>query len=191
VSRTVEASTERLTSLVALVFASGWSLSSAHRNKRWHHGEMATTPDDAVEARCPACGRRNRVPNSAAGSPRCGHCHAPLPWLVAAGDATFDAVATKARLPVLVDLWAPWCGPCRMVGPAVERLATDLAGRLKVVKVNVDEAPSVAARFDAMSIPTLLLLSDGQTVDRIVGALPAKELGIRVRAALDRLQRPD
>jgi thioredoxin 2 len=78
-----------------------------------------------------------------------------------------------------------------MVGPAVEQLATELAGRLKVVKVNVDEAPSVAARFDAMSIPTLLVLSHGQTVDRIVGALPANELGIRVRAALDQLERPD
>ncbi len=78
-----------------------------------------------------------------------------------------------------------------MVGPAVEQLATELAGRLKVVKVNVDEAPAVAARFDAMSIPTLLVLSRGRTVDRIVGALPARELGIRVRAALDQLERPD
>jgi thioredoxin 2 len=152
---------------------------------------VAITAGDPVEVRCPACGRRNRVPASATGSPRCGQCHAALPWLVTAGDATFDHVAVDARLPVLVDLWAPWCGPCRMVGPAVEQLATELAGRLKVVKVNVDEAPSVAARFDAMSIPTLLVLSHGQTVDRIVGALPAKELGIRVRAALDQLKRPD
>ena len=129
------------------------------------------------------------MPTSASGSPRCGQCHAPLPWLVAAGDATFDAVATEAPLPVLVDLWAPWCGPCRMVGPAVDQLATELAGRLKVVKVNVDEAPAIAARFDAMSIPTLLVLSGGQTVDRIVGALPARELGIRVRSALDGIER--
>jgi len=91
---------------------------------------------------------------------------------------------------VLVDLWAPWCGPCRMVAPAVERLATELAGRLKVVKVNVDEAPGVAARFDAMSIPTLLVLYDGRTADRIVGALPANALGARVRAALDAIERP-
>jgi thioredoxin 2 len=76
-----------------------------------------------------------------------------------------------------------------MVSPAVEQLATELAGRLKVVKVNVDEAPGVAARFGARSIPTLLVLSHGETVDRIVGALPARELGIRVRAALDRIQR--
>jgi thioredoxin 2 len=77
-----------------------------------------------------------------------------------------------------------------MVAPAVEQLATELAGRLKVVKVNVDEAPSVAARFDAMSIPTLLVLSGGKPIDRIVGALPAPQLGIRVRAALDRIERP-
>jgi thioredoxin 2 len=76
-----------------------------------------------------------------------------------------------------------------MVGPAVDQLATELAGRLKVVKVNVDEAPAIAARFDAMSIPTLLVLSGGQTVDRIVGALPARELGIRVRSALDGIER--
>jgi len=77
-----------------------------------------------------------------------------------------------------------------MVAPAVEQLATELAGRLKVVKVNVDEAPSVAARFDAMSIPTLLVLSGGKTIDRIVGALPAPQLGARVRAALERIGRP-
>jgi thioredoxin 2 len=75
-----------------------------------------------------------------------------------------------------------------MVEPAVERLAIELAGRLKVVKVNVDEAPHVAARFDAMSIPTLVVIFDGRTVDRIVGALPSNELGIRVRAALDGLE---
>ncbi|MDA8056455.1 MAG: thioredoxin [Actinomycetota bacterium] len=150
---------------------------------------MATPGVGLVEVRCPSCGTRNRVPVAAAGSPRCGHCHAPLPWAVTAGDATFDAVAVQARLPVLVDLWAPWCGPCRMVSPAVEQLATELAGNLKVVKVNVDEAPGVAARFGARSIPTLLVLSHGETVDRIVGALPARELGIRVRAALDRIQR--
>jgi thioredoxin 2 len=149
---------------------------------------MAIARDARVEVRCPACGARNRVPATAAGSPRCGHCHAPLPWTVAADDATFDAVATEARLPILVDLWAPWCGPCRMVAPAVEQLATELAGRLKVVKVNVDEAPGVATRFGARSIPTLLVLSRGATVERIVGALPAAALGAKVRAALQGIE---
>ena len=116
--------------------------------------------------------------------PHCGTCHAALPWLVEAGDATFDQVAVRSPLPVLVDLWAPWCGPCRMVSPAVERLSVERAGRLKVVKVNVDVAPQTAARYEAMSIPTLLVLSDGRVRDRIVGALPEPALRDRVDAAI-------
>jgi thioredoxin 2 len=116
------------------------------------------------------------VPRAAAGVPRCGQCHAALPWLVPAGDADFAEIAEGARLPVLVDLWAPWCGPCRMVAPAVEQVARAMAGQLKAVKVNVDEAPRVAERYRAMSIPTLLLLRDGREVARQVGALPAEQL---------------
>lgn len=139
-------------------------------------------PTDVV--RCPTCRRRNRVPAQAPGVPHCGTCHAALPWLVEAGDATFDLVAVRSPLPVLVDLWAPWCGPCRMVSPAVERISVDRAGRLKVVKVNVDVAPRTAARYEAMSIPTLLVLSDGQVRDRIVGALPEPALRQRVDAVI-------
>jgi thioredoxin 2 len=87
-----------------------------------------------------------------------------------AGDADFDRVAGAADLPVLVDLWAPWCGPCRVVGPHVDRAAVDFAGRLKVVKVNVDEAPGTAGRFGVRSIPTLLLLDHGRVLSRQVGA---------------------
>ena len=90
---------------------------------------------------CPNCGKRNRVPAKARGVPRCANCHTALPWLTAAGDGDFEEVAGNSTLPVLVDLWAPWCGPCRIVEPGVERAAGSLAGRLKVVKVNVDEAP--------------------------------------------------
>jgi thioredoxin 2 len=130
---------------------------------------------------CLACGAKNRVPTSASGAPRCGKCHADLPWLVEVGDAGFaDAIATK-RL-VLVDLWAPWCGPCRMVAPVLEKLSRDFAGELKVVKVNVDESPHTAQRYQARSIPMLLLISDGAVVETIVGAQPEHVLRSRIEA---------
>lgn len=121
---------------------------------------------------CASCRRKNRVPAAAAGVPRCAHCHAALPWVAAADDTTFFEVAESPTIPVLVDLWAPWCGPCRMVSPAVESLATRYAGRVKLVKVNVDEAPQVARRFDARSIPTLLVLRKGRVTDTHIGAAP-------------------
>jgi thioredoxin 2 len=102
-----------------------------------------------------------------------------LPWLVNATDVTFPHEAAAA-VAVLVDLWAPWCGPCRVVGPILEQLAAEYAGRLKVVKVNVDENPQLAQQFDARSIPTLIVLRDGRVVDRIVGALPKVDLTIRL-----------
>lgn len=134
---------------------------------------------------CVACGRKNRIRPSPRGVPHCGSCGKPLAWLVSATDATFD-VEADASVAVLVDLWAPWCGPCRFVGPILEQLAAEYAGRLKVVKVNVDENPRLAARFDARSIPTLLVLRDGRVVDRIVGALPKLDLVIRLTPNLIR-----
>jgi thioredoxin 2 len=125
---------------------------------------------------CPNCGRRNRVPAAATGTPRCGNCHRPLPWIVDAGEATFAEVAENATVPVVVDLWAPWCGPCRMVSPALAQVATDLAGRIKLVKVNVDESPRLQQRFGVQSIPTLLILRRGEVVARQVGAAPAPQL---------------
>ena len=127
-------------------------------------------------ARCPHCGRRNRVPATAAGTPRCGNCHRPLPWIVDAGDEDFAEVAERASVPVLIDLWAPWCGPCRMVSPALEQLATEMAGRLKLVKVNVDESPKLQQRFGVQAIPTLMVMRDGQVAARQAGAAPAPAL---------------
>jgi thioredoxin 2 len=133
--------------------------------------------------RCPSCGRRNRVP-SASGVARCGHCHHPLPWIADAGDDTFTEVAEAASLPVVVDLWAPWCGPCRMVSPALEQLATDLAGQIKLVKVNVDDSPKLQQRFGVQAIPTLMVLRDGKVVARQAGAAPPAALRAWVEEAI-------
>jgi len=125
---------------------------------------------------CEACGRRNRVPAVAHGIPRCGQCQAALPWMADADATTFDAVADSSKIAVLVDLWAPWCGPCRAVSPALERLAHADAGRVKLVKVNVDEAPAVAERFGVRGIPTLVVLRRGAVVARQTGAAPEQAL---------------
>ena len=130
----------------------------------------------ATVVQCPGCGQKNRVPAPADGVPRCGTCHNPLPWVVDADDGSFAQVAGAAAIPVIVDLWAPWCGPCRMVSPALENLAREYAGRVKLVKVDVDESPQTARRFDARGIPTLLVLRNGQVVSRQVGAAPEPAL---------------
>ena len=128
---------------------------------------------------CPACGARNRVAPVARGTPRCAKCKAPLPWVVDADNATFVA-ETTASVPIVVDFWAAWCGPCRMISPVLEDLARRHAGRLKVVKVDVDANPALAARFGAQSIPLLVALSEGREVDRVVGALPRHALEARL-----------
>ena len=130
---------------------------------------------------CPACGAKNRVPSAASGSPRCAKCHVDVPWLVEAGDADFTAAVDTKRL-VLVDLWAPWCGPCRMVAPVLEKLSREFADSLKVVKVNVDESPRVAQRYQARSIPMLLFMRNGDVVETVVGAQPEHVLRARIEA---------
>src|SRR3954454_13046993 len=125
---------------------------------------------------CPHCGKRNRVPVSAGSVPKCGNCHQRLPWIADAGDDDFADVAERAPVPVLVDLWATWCGPCRMVSPALERLATDRAGSLKLVKVDVDAAPRLSERFQIRAVPTLLVLRNGEVLARQAGAAPEPAL---------------
>lgn len=99
-------------------------------------------------------------------------------------NANFDQEVTKSSTPVLVDLWAAWCGPCRLIAPIVEELAGKYQGKLKVGKVNVDDHPEVAAQFRIMNIPTLLLFKGGQEADRIVGVVPKEELARRIERLL-------
>jgi len=136
--------------------------------------------------RCPACGATNRLPAEKLGrglKARCGRCKAELRFdtaTVTVTDSTFAVEVERWPAPVLLDLWAPWCGPCRMVAPMMEKLAAEWAGRVRVAKLNVDENPATAARFGAQSIPTMLVLKDGKEVDRMVGVQPKEEIERRL-----------
>jgi thioredoxin 2 len=142
---------------------------------------------DTQLIRCPSCGATNRVPQEKVERglvPRCGRCKALLPVQskpVTVTDATFAAEVERSPVPVLLDLWAPWCGPCRMIAPVIEELAWEMAGRVKFAKLNVDENPATAARFKVSSIPTLLILKGGQETDRIVGVQPKSEIARRLQ----------
>ena len=134
--------------------------------------------------RCPKCGAQNRVVPGASGEAVCGRCKTPL--AAAAGpivltDRNFGDEVEQSRLPVLVDFWAAWCGPCRMIAPVIEQLAKELSGRVRVGKLDVDANQTTAAKFRVQSIPTLLIFGNGREVDRIVGAQSKEALLTRLR----------
>jgi len=145
---------------------------------------------------CSNCGARNRVnpQQSPVKVATCGRCHVPLsgsadesaasetkPVIVT--DESFQRVIAETRnRPILVDAWAPWCGPCRLVGPIMEQLAAEANGRYRIAKLNVDDNPRVASRFQIQSIPTMLVFKNGTLVDRIVGAQPKPAIAARLLA---------
>jgi thioredoxin 2 len=130
---------------------------------------------------CPSCGRTNRVRFSSLGAnTRCAGCHTALPTPAQPVDvpdaASFDALIAGSRLPVVVDFWAPWCGPCRMMAPELEKVAKGAAGEWLVVKVDTEAVPELGARFQIRSIPTLAVFRDGREIDRAAGARGAADI---------------
>ncbi|MFB3829067.1 MAG: thioredoxin TrxC [Bryobacteraceae bacterium] len=129
---------------------------------------------------CTNCGAQNRIPaRRLADTGRCGSCKAPLPPQsepMEVDGAAFAEIARESRVPVLVDFWAPWCGPCRMAAPEVAALAREMAGRALVLKVNTEEHPDVAERFRIQAIPTFLVVRDGQVVFQNAGVVPRAQM---------------
>ncbi|MBZ8140403.1 thiol reductase thioredoxin [Rubrivivax gelatinosus] len=142
--------------------------------------------DDKLHLPCPHCAATNRLPAARlAEAPNCGRCGQPLldGHPIELGDADFDAVVGAYPLPVLVDFWAPWCGPCRAMAPAFEQAGRTLQGQALLVKVNSDDNPQLASRFGIRSIPTLVRLERGRETRRQSGALPAQAIVQLARAA--------
>lgn len=144
-----------------------------------------------VVVQCASCGQRNRLPYGRLGAEtRCGKCQTALPPpsapIETPDSAAFEATVEQSSLPVVVDFWAPWCGPCRMVAPELAKVASRNAGRYLIVKVNTDALGDLSERFQIRSIPTLAVFVDGREAGRMAGARPAPEIEAFIQSTLTR-----
>jgi thioredoxin 2 len=155
-----------------------------------------TVSADSKIVSCPACGQKNRVTAGRPGAV-CGRCGTPLSapqvdaggatgWPIDVTDATFGREVLAATMPVLLDCWAAWCGPCRAVAPVIDRLAAAYAGRAKVCKLDVDANPQTRTNLGIQGIPALFIFENGRVTDRLVGAHPYEAIEARLQAALAR-----
>ncbi|MDD5168182.1 MAG: thioredoxin TrxC [Syntrophales bacterium] len=161
-----------------------------HMNDRPTCGRCHAPLDEMI-IRCLQCGTKNRMPeNRLNEKPLCGKCGEPLVVSEKMGvpvdvtDETFAQEVIQASGVVLVDCWAPWCGPCRMVAPVLDDLAAKYPGSLRVAKLNVDNNPVISSQYDVRSIPTMLLFKDGKVVERLVGALAREEIERQLLAVM-------
>jgi thioredoxin 2 len=158
---------------------------------------MANTSidDRGIIVSCPKCGQKNRLAFERLGdSTRCGHCKEALPPLAEPIEvhsaAEFDRLVSRASVPVVVDYWAPWCGPCRMVAPELKKVAARQAGSAVVAKVNTDEVTELGERYNIRSIPTLAVFGGGKEIARSTGARPAEQIEALIQRASGGVRAP-
>jgi thioredoxin 1 len=137
--------------------------------------------DRGVIVTCPHCGQDNRLAYERLNlEPRCARCATTLEFpnqpIDVDNEELFEAVISRSSLPVLVDFWAPWCGPCKAIAPTLEELANELDGKLKIAKVNIDDNDAVAAEYGVRAIPTMILFKGGQVAETLVGMMPKSAL---------------